>query len=155
MHDRGDFVRLADACHRRHVTPYREPVRVFNAAARHVGLDVAGADRVDPDALRPDLVLFTGDLVNIRAAELDERMVRLLRRIEAPVYSVTGNHDAGVYIKDSIAHPAQASLAEVVARQREMGWRVLEDTTVYLRRGGDSISLTGLSFDPALRHLRH
>ena len=71
------------------------------------------------------------------------------------VVAVTGNHDAGVYIKDSIAHPAQASLAEVVARQREMGWRVLEDTTVYLRRGGDSISLTGLSFDPALRHLRH
>ena len=26
-----------------------------------------------------------------------------------------------------------------------MGWNVLEDTTVYLRRGGDSISLTGLS----------
>lgn len=83
--------------------------------------------------------------------------MRLLGGLRAPygVVAVTGNHDAGVYIKDSIAHPAQASLAEVVARQREMGWRVLEDTTVYLRRGGDSISLTGLSFDPALRHLRH
>ena len=111
------------------------------------------ADSVN--ALRPEAVFFTGDLVNIRAGELDERTTALLRRIAGPVWSVTGNHDAGVYIKDSIAHPAQASLAEVVARQREMGWRVLEDTTVYLRRGGDSISLTGLSFDPALRHLRH
>ena len=83
--------------------------------------------------------------------------MRLLGGLRAPygVVSVTGNHDAGVYIKDSIAHPAQASLAEVVARQREMGWRVLEDTTVYLRRGADSISLTGLSFDPALRERRH
>ena len=43
----------------------------------------------------------------------------------------------------------------MIARQRAMGWNVLEDTTVYLRRGGDSISLTGLSFDPALRHMRH
>ena len=111
------------------------------------------ADSVN--AQRPEAVFFTGDLVNIRAGELDERTTALLRRIAGPVWSVTGNHDAGVYIKDSIAHPAQASLAEVVARQREMGWRVLEDTTVYLRRGGDSISLTGLSFDPALRHLRH
>ena len=111
------------------------------------------ADSVN--AQRPEAVFFTGDLVNIRAGELDERTTALLRRIAGPVWSVTGNHDAGVYIKDSIAHPAQASLAEVVARQREMGWRVLEDTTVYLRRSGDSISLTGLSFDPALRHLRH
>ncbi len=43
----------------------------------------------------------------------------------------------------------------MVARQRAMGWTVLEDTTVYLRRGADSISLTGLSFDPALRERRH
>ena len=109
------------------------------------------------NSLHPDLVVFCGDLVNIRGSELDARAMRLLGGLRAPygVVSVTGNHDAGVYIKDSIAHPAQASLAEVVARQREMGWRVLEDTTVYLRRSGDSISLTGLSFDPALRHLRH
>lgn len=109
------------------------------------------------NSLHPDLVVFCGDLVNIRGSELDARAMRLLGGLRAPygVVAVTGNHDAGVYIKDSIAHPAQASLAEVVARQREMGWRVLEDTTVYLRRGGDSISLTGLSFDPALRHLRH
>ena len=69
--------------------------------------------------------------------------------------SVTGNHDAGLYIKDTVAQSPAASLAEVIARQRAMGWNVLEDTTVYLRRGGDSISLTGLSFDPALRHMRH
>ena len=111
------------------------------------------ADRVN--ALRPDLVLFTGDLVNIRASELDSTAVRLLRRIEAPVYSVTGNHDVGKYIKDSLRHPAAESLREVIARQRAMGWRVLDDETVYLRRGGDSIALTGLSFDPALSEQRH
>lgn len=111
------------------------------------------ADRVN--ALRPDLVLFTGDLVNIRASELDSTAVRLLRRIEAPVYSVTGNHDVGKYIKDSLCHPAAESLREVIARQRAMGWRVLDDETVYLRRGGDSIALTGLSFDPALSEQRH
>lgn len=111
------------------------------------------ADRVN--ALRPDLVLFTGDLVNIRASELDSTAVQLLRRIEAPVYSVTGNHDVGKYIKDSLRHPAAESLREVIARQRAMGWRVLDDETVYLRRGGDSIALTGLSFDPALSEQRH
>ena len=107
------------------------------------------------NALQPDAVFFTGDLVNIRAGELDERTTALLRRIAGPVWSVTGNHDVGTYIKDSLRFPAAGEAREVVARQRAMGWTVLEDTTVYLRRGADSISLTGLSFDPALRERRH
>ena len=111
------------------------------------------ADSVN--ALRPDAVFFTGDLVNIRAEELDERVMALLRRIEGPVWSVTGNHDVGTYIKDSVRFPAADEAREVVARQRSMGWNVLEDTTVYLRRGADSISLTGISFDPSLRDRRH
>lgn len=111
------------------------------------------ADSVN--ALRPDAVFFTGDLVNIRAEELDERVMALLRRIEGPVWSVTGNHDVGTYIKDSVRFPAANEARKVVARQRSIGWNVLEDTTVYLRRGADSISLTGLSFDPALRERRH
>ena len=61
----------------------------------------------------------------------------------------------GTYIKDSLRFPAAGEAREVVARQRAMGWTVLEDTTVYLRRGADSISLTGLSFGPALRERRH
>jgi len=109
------------------------------------------------NSLRPDLIVFCGDLVNIRSSELDARARQLLGGLRAPygVVSVTGNHDAGLYIKDTVAQSPAASLAEVIARQRAMGWNVLEDTTIYLRRGGDSISLTGLSFDPALRHKRH
>lgn len=108
-------------------------------------------------ALHPDLVVFTGDLVNVRSSELDERAMRILGSLSASygVVSVTGNHDAGLYIKDTVAQPRAESLAEVIARQRQMGWQVLEDTTRYLRRGGDSISLTGISFDPALRRMRH
>lgn len=55
------------------------------------------ADSVN--AQRPEAVFFTGDLVNIRAGELDERTTALLRRIAGPVWSVTGNHDVGTYIK--------------------------------------------------------
>lgn len=62
------------------------------------------------NALRPELVIFTGDLVNIRASELDGRAVRLLRRIEAPVVSVTGNHDVGSYIKDTVSRPANSRM---------------------------------------------
>lgn len=107
------------------------------------------------NALRPELVVFTGDLVNIRSSELDTTAVRMLRRIEAPVFSVTGNHDVGVYIKDTLALPAQESLDRVLGIQRAMGWQVLDDETVYVHRNGDTITLSGISFDPALHKRQH
>ncbi len=134
--------------------------RVVQFSDAHVGALVRPereltrlADTIN--ALRPDAVFFTGDLVNIRSAELDDRTMALLQRIEAPVWSVLGNHDVGSYIRDSIRYPAAAEARKVVERQRAMGWCVLEDTTVYLRRGADSLALTGISFDPVLRERRH
>lgn len=107
------------------------------------------------NALHPDLVCFTGDLVNIRYTELDATAERLLRGIEAPLFSVLGNHDVGTYIGDKRALPPAESCRRLVERQQAMGWHLLQDTTVYLRRGDDSIALSGLSFDPALRKRRH
>lgn len=107
------------------------------------------------NALHPDLILFTGDLVNIRSSELTPAVLQKLGALAAPVYSVTGNHDTGRYIKDTVAQPADESLAQVIERQTQAGWHVLQDTTVYLHREGDSISLSGISFDPALYKLRH
>jgi len=107
------------------------------------------------NALHPDLVVFTGDLVNIRSSELDGRSMSRLERFEAPVFSVTGNHDIGIYIENQKKQSAAESLEQVIERQEKMGWRVLRDTTVYLHRGGDSISLTGISFDPGLQERRH
>ena len=134
--------------------------RVVQFSDAHVGALVRPereltrlADTIN--ALRPDAVFFTGALVNIRSAELDDRTMALLQRIEAPVWSVLGNHDVGSYIRDSIRYPAAVEARKVVERQRAMGWCVLEDTTVYLRRGADSLALTGISFDPALRERRH
>ncbi len=107
------------------------------------------------NALRPDLVIFTGDLVNIRSSELNGTSMPQLARFRAPVYSVTGNHDMGTYIEDTVAMPPAESLAQVIERQQQMGWHVLQDTTLFLRRGGDSITLSGISFDPALQLMRH
>lgn len=83
------------------------------------------------NSLHPDAVFFTGDLVNIRAEELDDRTRTLLRQIEGPVWSVTGNHDVGTYIKDSVRFPAAVQAREVVARQRSMGgacWKTRPST---------------------------
>lgn len=107
------------------------------------------------NALQPDLVCFTGDLVNIRHSELDATATQLLQQIEAPVVSVLGNHDIGSYIRDTIHLPPVVSQARLMEQQRAMGWQLLCDSTIYLCRGDDSLSLTGISFDGALRESRH
>ena len=50
------------------------------------------------NALNPDVVVFTGDIVNRRSTELLP-FVQPLSRLKAPmgVYSVLGNHDYGDY----------------------------------------------------------
>ncbi|MDE6779800.1 MAG: metallophosphoesterase [Alistipes sp.] len=107
------------------------------------------------NSLNADLVVFTGDLVNIRYTELDDETMRLLGGIEAPVLSVTGNHDTGIYVRDSVSLPREENIRLLLERQRRMGWTVLDNETAYIRRGGDSIAVTGLSFDLSLRNVRH
>lgn len=109
------------------------------------------------NTLHPDLIVFCGDLINVRYTELDERIRHILSGLRAPhgVVSVIGNHDLGVYVKDSLALPPAENLSRLIALEEQMGWRVLEDTTKYIRRGSDSISLSGIGFSPMLRELRH
>lgn len=109
------------------------------------------------NALQADLVIFTGDLVNIRYTELDSAAMRRLSGIRSHygTFSVTGNHDTGNYIGDTLALPPATNLAILLRRQQAMGWRVLDNETVYLRRGGDSIALSGISYDPTLVRQRH
>lgn len=137
-----------------------EGFRIVHISDLHLGalVDTEGevgalVERIN--ALRPDLICFTGDLVNIRCTELDARAQRLLRGLEAPVCSVLGNHDVGSYIADTAALPPAESCRRLVEAERAMGWCLLQDSTCYLRRGTDSIALSGLTFDPELRKRRH
>lgn len=109
------------------------------------------------EALHPDLIVFSGDLVNVRYTELDSAAMRILGRLDAPfgVVSNIGNHDVGYYIRDSISLPSEVNLRRLVERQEAMGWRVLDDTSEYLRREGDSISLSGISYRKSWRNHGH
>lgn len=104
-----------------------------------------------------DMVVFSGDLVSIRHTELDERCMALLSDISAPygVWTSAGNHDTGIYVKDSVALPKPLNKELLFDKISALGWRMVNDTTVYVRRGGDSISLSGVAFSERLYDVRH
>lgn len=104
----------------------------------------------------PDLVINAGDLVNIQVNELNEKVVSILSSIRATdgVCSVFGNHDLGIYMnRHSSLTPAE-NTRQLAEKQRKMGWTVLDNETIYVRKGCDSISVTGVNF-PANHRLNH
>jgi predicted MPP superfamily phosphohydrolase len=93
----------------------------------------------------PDLIVFTGDLVNNLASELDP-FIPVFSQLKAKdgVYSVLGNHDYSTYIRwDSPEEQAQ-ELVRLKEKQAEMGWQLLNIRHVKLHRGNDSIALIGV-----------
>lgn len=96
-------------------------------------------------SLDADAVVFTGDIVNMRSEELIPH-VSVLSDIKSRdgVYSVLGNHDYGDYSDWPSKQAKDADVANLVALQRSMGWRMLNDDHVWLRRANDSIALIGV-----------
>lgn len=110
----------------------------------------------------PDLILFTGDLVNNTADEMDDYM-DVFDKLKAPlgVYSILGNHDYGDYVnwpdRDAsheeqekalgrrVWSPMQRSNLEKLKEVHErIGWRLLLDEHVEITRGEDRIALMGV-----------
>lgn len=100
-------------------------------------------DRVN--SLRPDIIVFTGDIVNTRSSELRPH-VMTLHRLKAPsgVYSILGNHDYGDYSDWPNSLAKEDNLSHIKYLQKEMGWRLLLNETEFLHRGSDSIAIIGV-----------
>ena len=98
-------------------------------------------------SLSPDMVVHTGDLVNISGTELTPEIMDILSLTDAPdgVFSVWGNHDLGFYLRDE-EESIEDNFVRLAGKVREMGWRVLADESVWIGRGGDSILLSGVNF---------
>lgn len=95
--------------------------------------------------LQPDLIVFTGDLVNNLASELDA-FIPVFSQLKAKhgVYSVLGNHDYSTYIKWDTPQQQEAQLDSLKAKQARMGWTLLNNRHVKLHLQNDSIALIGV-----------
>lgn len=100
-------------------------------------------DRVN--SLNPDLIVFTGDLVNSSSNEIKE-FSHFLSRLHAKdgVYSVLGNHDYCLYRQYQGNDTPEKQLAEVVNYENKIGWKLLRNESVKILRGNDTLDLVGV-----------
>ena len=97
------------------------------------------------NAEKPDLILFTGDLVNDFADEA-EPFISLLGQLEAPLgkFSILGNHDYSDYATWDDPRAKAANLDRLKAIHAEMGFRLMLDEHMPLERDGARIGLLGV-----------
>jgi len=95
---------------------------------------------------RPDLILFSGDLVNDKATEMEEYL-DVFSQLKAPlgVYSIFGNHDYGDYVRWPINGVSkEQNLLNLAKVHANLGWRLLMNEHVALEKNGEQIALLGI-----------
>lgn len=94
---------------------------------------------------KPDIVFFTGDLVN---NQTDEAYVLMdhFAEVKAPmgVFSTFGNHDYGDYVQWDSVEAKEQNLKDLVKVHKDLGWHLLRNDHVMLERGSEKIALIGV-----------
>lgn len=96
-------------------------------------------------AEKPDLILFTGDLVNDYAEEA-EHFIELMAGLKAPLgkFSILGNHDYSDYVKWEDPAGKNKNLEHLKSIHSEMGFRLMLDEHLQLEKDGSRIGLLGV-----------
>ncbi|MGQ8335569.1 metallophosphoesterase [Sunxiuqinia sp. A32] len=94
---------------------------------------------------KPDLIFFTGDLVNNFAKETDG-WVPVLAKMKAKYgkYSVLGNHDYGDYSEWNSAEEKDKNLLDIKNFHKKIGFRLLLNESETLTINNEEIALIGV-----------
>jgi predicted MPP superfamily phosphohydrolase len=93
---------------------------------------------------KPDLIFFTGDLVNNESAEVKD-YINIFDKLKAPlgVYSVTGNHDYGDYHRWESAEAKRKNFKDLIEAHRLMKFNLLMNDNHIIGQGSDKIAIIG------------
>ena len=97
-------------------------------------------------AQNADLIIFSGDLVNDRATEMQDWM-EVFNKLKAPmgVYSTFGNHDYGDYVSwPQNGVSKEQNLINLAKVHKELGWNLMMNEHVVFERNGEQIALLGV-----------
>jgi predicted MPP superfamily phosphohydrolase len=94
---------------------------------------------------KPDIIFFTGDLVNNKSEEIRPYM-DIFSSLKAPlgVYSTLGNHDYGDYVEWESPAAKRENLETLKAIHGQMGWKLMMNEHIELERDGSKIAVLGI-----------
>jgi len=110
----------------------------FNKRAVQGGVDLLLREK-------PDVVFFTGDLVNNVASEVKD-YIPIFRKVKAPlgVYSTLGNHDYGDYVAWPSPEAKRQNLENLKQAHGLLGWDLLMNQHRMLKEGGEQLAIIGI-----------
>ena len=102
-----------------------------------------GIDLINKQA--SDVILFTGDLVNNKADEMDP-WVDTFKKLTAKdgKYAVLGNHDYGDYVDWNSAEAKIQNMEKLKNTHKEIGFDLLLNDSRFLEKEGSKIALVGV-----------
>lgn len=94
---------------------------------------------------KPEMIFFTGDLVNDTAGEVSEYK-DLFAKVKAPlgVFSTLGNHDYGDYQTWPSIEKKKKNLADLIRIHKEMGWDILMNENRTITVDGEDLGIIGV-----------
>ena len=109
-----------------------------DVAAVKRGIDLANAQK-------SDMLVFTGDLVNNVATEMDP-WIDHFSQLDAPhgKFSILGNHDYGDYVQWPSEAAKEKNLQDLKEVHGKIGFRLLLNESVHLEKNGEKIALIGV-----------
>jgi uncharacterized protein len=121
----------------------------FNKTAVQGGVEMMQGEK-------PDVIFFTGDLVNNESAEVKD-YINIFDKFKAPlgVYSVTGNHDYGDYRGWASAQAKQQNFNDLMEAHRLMGFNLLMNEHRFIELNGERIAVLGIENWGAGRFTRY
>jgi len=94
---------------------------------------------------KPDLVFFTGDLVNVFSNEMRDYQ-DIFNKVRAPlgVFSTLGNHDYGDYADWESPAAKKKNFDEITATHKNLGWDLLRNENRRLKIDNEEIGILGI-----------
>ena len=124
-------------------------LRIVQISDAHLGSFVGKPKQVlaalqSINALKPDLILFTGDLVNSSSSEA-EPWIEAFANLEAPMgkFSIMGNHDYAEY-GEFAPGESEKDVQRLHEIHSEMGFHLMLDEHIKLEREDSQIVLAGV-----------
>ena len=93
-----------------------------------------------------DTILFTGDIVNTKANEMDP-WIAIFKEIKTPgfgKYSVLGNHDYGEYVEWPSQTEKNNNFNAIKAIHKKIDFKLLLNESIYFEKENEKIALIGV-----------